>query len=755
MTGAGLVGGHRLVGGPGVFAARTLAGYLAAGCLAAGCLAAAFAVAGLLAAPAQAGFGPIEAQSLTATEQAEFAGEPAISADGRYLAFVGAIGGVEGVLRKNLATGRIELVAGGSIYGGASSVAREAHAPSISANGQYVSFTSEAPLVAAAHSGSNVYVRNMAIDPGLEGPCSESLEKAGLCPYELASARNESSEGIAYESEGGAVASGRVSLSANGREIAFVIEGGSDLQTAGTLSTPPGQVVVRYLDRHETALVSAERDPSTGQMTNNPVQGGAVTRTTEFGTETSTASQRGVMGAALSADGSTVAWLGANIPAQAPTLEGERQKIERDDQTPEPYDEPLWRRIGDGPGAPTRRMVGGGDPLAPGCPADGTISDPACQGPYPTLPWDDPRGGKGSYYGWLGITGYDGVPQLSADGWTAALIGDPDSTSNVFLVNMQEGLDRVQALRQLTREVPVSEYQDPGADSAYVPQAGNIYEAAISPDGSRIAFTTQRQQFPLAPPYDVEPPPNQVGNVELYQIDLDNESLVRVTHGPDDGPSLGAVNGGIPSPAGAANPSYTADDLTLAFADGASNLVFGDDNAASDVFTTHYEPAPEVAGPVQIGAPPPGNEPAAAQWRLSVVPLVHADGSCTLEVLVPAAGRLTAQAQGVVPVAVKVSPASRKAGAARKRHSGRRRGQARAQIALRSENVATASTTAAAPGLIALPLSVTPRYRPSLQSKAGIYATVTVRFTAPGGSSLSQTVVVSLHGRRATRRRGR
>jgi len=65
-----------------------------------------------------------------ATQQAEYAHDPAISGDGRYLAFDGSIGGITGVWRRDLATGQIEQVAGG-----------DAELPSISANGQYVSFT--------------------------------------------------------------------------------------------------------------------------------------------------------------------------------------------------------------------------------------------------------------------------------------------------------------------------------------------------------------------------------------------------------------------------------------------------------------------------------------------------------------------------------------------------------------------------------------------------------------------------------------
>jgi Tol biopolymer transport system component len=671
----------------------------------------------LLATPALAGFGPIELQSVGQFgygefEQFEEAGEPAISEDGQYLAFKGTLGLVSGIWRKDLQTGALELVASSGSD------------PSISADGRYVSFTAPDELVKDAKTGGNVYVRDMDIESS-GASCTNEEETQGKCPYELASALNDSVEGLTYYEGGGAEASGRVSLSADGREVAFVIGGTSNLtsepggSTPG-IPTPGGQVVVRYLDSHETVLVSSEREADNGQMTGRPVIGGAVTG----------------LGVALSGDGSAVAWLGANIPEQAPTLSGERQQIENDDQEPDQhYDEPLWRRIADGQGAPTRRMVGGGDPLAPGCPSDGTIEIPACQGPYPKLAWESTRGGDESNYGWIGIPGYDGVPQLSYDGWTAAVIGDPDSTSNVFVVNMDEGLNRVQALRQLTREVPVSETVNPGFLPQYVAGAGDIYDVGISPDGSRIAFTTQRQQFPLAPPNYTETPPVQIGVVELYQIDLSDESLVRVTHGPDDGPSFEAGGLVTVTSKGAVTPSYSKNDLTLAFADTASNLVFGDANGASDVFTATENEVSGAEGPVQVGPAPPNQEPTVSQWRLSVVPVVHSNGEVTLDIEVPGAGELSAHASATVPVTTKIlSRADRRGGRSR---PGRR-------VQLKTRVVASARMSTALACLLELPLRVAPSYMGLLSTKAGIYATVHVSFTGYGGPALSQAVVVSL-----------
>lgn len=696
-------------------------------------------------APAHADFGPIELQSVGPLDQFEAASAPAISADGRYLAMQGALDGIAGIFRKDLQTGQLQLVAGGSIYTPTPGAPKDASAPSISADGRYVSFTSAVALVQAAKPGSNVYVRDM--DVASDGSaCTPQEEAAERCPFELASALSTpgaSTAGLTYYSSGGgASATGRVALSANGREVVFTIAGDSNLtsepgaSTPGT-PTPGGQVAVRYLDRHETILVSAEREAGSGQMTERPVAGGAL-----------------ASGAALSADGSTVAWLGLNVPAQVPLLSDERARIERDDEpsaVDESYDEPLWRRIADGPLAPTRRIIGGGDPLAPGCPPGGTLAITACRGPFPELA-SATRGGLEDHLGWVTINGYDATPQLSADGWMVALLGDPPfSTTNVFVADMHEGLSRVQALRQLTREVPVPLTYDPGEKSQYTPTSGEIYGIGISPDGSHIAFTTQREQFPLAPPFFAETPLAVLGQAELYQIDLDTEALVRVTHGPGDGPSLVGGSGTVTAE-GAATPSYTQTGSILAFADTASNLVSGDANGADDVFTVRSTEPPASPGPVLIGPAPGSQEPPRPQWRLSVVPVTHANGTATLDVVIPGAGRVAATAGATVPV-VLAARATRTNGQRRPARASRRRLATRTVLEHRS--VAHAQMSSAIPGLLELPLKVSSPYTSLLSTAAGIYASVRVTFAGTGGPALAQTLAISLrrvHGKAALRR---
>src|SRR6201999_3533669 len=105
------------------------------------------------------------------------------------------------------------------------------------------------------------------------------------------------------------------------------------------------QIYLRDLDAKATTLVSVARDPLSGQMEPGvPVPDGAVMDSANM------------IGAAISGDGTTVAWIGAHLPAQVPLLADEEAEILEDDAGSRPYDEPLWRRVADGPLAPTRRI---------------------------------------------------------------------------------------------------------------------------------------------------------------------------------------------------------------------------------------------------------------------------------------------------------------------------------------------------------------------------------------------------------------
>ncbi len=409
-------------------------------------------------------------------------------------------------------------------------------------------------------------------------------------------------------------------------------------------------------------------------------------------------------GAAISADGSAVAWYGGQISEQARTL-GAEHLIKQ-------YAEPLWRRIAGGAGEPTRRVTGGSDPESPGCLAKPEPQLPpspqpgdACQGPF-----DVQRTGVGT---WNGGNGADYVPRLSADGdYVAFLAAAPlvtegeafglsEFNSDVYRENMTAP-DRTSGLRRLT--------QYASADIAHDPTNANIRDLGISPDGEQIAFTTRRTVFPLGAPAFVSPLAAAPGLVELYDADLGSETLTRVTRGyeggPPEHPEIESGNEDRYSRAadGSLSPSFSAGGTLLSFSSTASNLVFGDGNSppnaqlnkvdGADVFLVprivfDYEPTPQVISPA------PANPGLEVPWRLELSATSLASGAVQLKARVPGAGVLAASAASTVPA-----------------KSARARGGSR-------RTVAHASTSARdAAEIVALKLQLGGRYR-ALAFRAG------------------------------------
>lgn len=343
-------------------------------------------------------FGPISLVSTSTREQAGFAHDAAISGDGRYVAFDGVFAGKHGVWRRDLQSGAVVAVAEG-----------DGALPSISEDGQYVSFTTTARLAPNddINEAPDVYVRNMSLEDSSQATPACEAEELGLtigghgqsCPFVLVSAVDGKAEGLNYEGSGpsrlGAVAGGRTAISGNGRQVVFVTTAISNLLDRLVKSTPAMQVAVRDIETQQTQLVSVRVDPATGAPAVDPETGGPEAVSGQEGFAGAVYSDGGEvpppfkgsepyaltppLGASISADGSTVAWMGVNIPEQAKLLPGETLKGR--------YTEPLWRRIGEGPQAPTRRITGGSDPESPACIADGeqllaeTRSNP-CQGPF-------------------------------------------------------------------------------------------------------------------------------------------------------------------------------------------------------------------------------------------------------------------------------------------------------------------------------------------------------------------------------------
>ncbi len=410
------------------------------------------------------------------------------------------------------------------------------------------------------------------------------------------------------------------------------------------------------------------------------------------------------IGASISADGSTVAWMGQDIAVQAQTLLGEA--------LPARYTEPLWRRIAEGPEAPTRRITGGSDPAAPACFASGetALAEPAsaadpCEGPFRSEP-----GSSGTPGIWTGGTGYP-VPQLSANGLTVAFLAQAPTfaqgtdfgqsvenlPSDLFVADMAAGLTRVQALRRLT-ELAGANLTDPSTTAP-------IVDLGLSPDGSQVAFATQRTSFPLGSPAFVSARAAVPGMVELFDADLANDTLTRVTQGFEGGPGEhphGPVTAGrdpYTSTDGALSPSFSADGDLLAFSSTASNLVYGDGNTPPSAGSTRFDGSDafvvervDFAGQPaqQYVSPPPPNPPLVPAWLLGVTAVSRRDGSVLLDVERP---RRRQPARRARRARCSCDAAAPRAPPRAARLIGIRAERARARVAART--VASAGTAAA------------------------------------------------------------
>ncbi len=689
-------------------------------------------------------------------QQADRADDAAISADGRYVAFDGSFGGRPGVFRRDLLSGVVATVAEG-----------EAVQPSIGGDGRYVSFTTTAALDQQndTNVAPDVYVRDMSRTQSMPCPIGweESEEASQACAFTLVSAVSGESRGLSYaygsnasfeETHNGSVASGRSAISSDGRTVAFVTTAVSNLANPvrpapplppEAAETPAMQVAVRHLDSRQTELVSVQREPATGGAQENgsgqplpvPVatEGSSTYGAAYPGSSPGLSFPSPWAGASISADGSTVAWLGQQIGRQAAGLPGDEANVAS-------YTEPLWRRIGEGQGAPTRRVTGGSDPLNPACGASGeaqlispaTLSDP-CQGPF-----DTSAGPNSSVPGtWTFGAGADFLPRLSADGTTVAFLASArevasgeelksgESSNDLYVVDMRDGRTRLQATRRLTELA--------GGSLSDQARSAPILDLGVSPDGSQVAFTSTRTIFPLGSPSYVSAPAAAAGMDELYDVDLANDTLTRVTAGFDGRPSeTFAEDAGLTD-----SPSFSGDGNLLAFSSDAFNLAYGDGNRARDAFVVPRIRFLATSTPQAISSMP-SNPSVAPVWNIGVTALSRRDGTVTLEVRVPGAGTLRAGARGAVRV-----HASR---AAKRSHG---HGHSRMTVATRT--VATRAAQPKAEGLVVLTLKLARAYSALSSARGGLSAAVGLTFSARGQKTLRASVPVTFvrAGHRKTR----
>jgi hypothetical protein len=750
-------------------------------------------------------FESISLLSASPLQQFEYAHDPVISGNGKYVVFDGSIGGVTGVWRReNRPGGEVEEVAGG-----------DAILPSVSENGQYVSFTTnEGDQLASitddlpdprhpTGEAPNVYVRNMDEEPGQEG----AFLLASPLQYEYV-------EGTQFERETyGSLAAGRTAISASGRRVVFVTTTASNLAGPGT---PPLQVAVHEFEVHnnelvsengKTELVSVEYDPSTASPVIDPETGqpepvpvqlegdtpvGAVYSEGGHPTFPRTEAYKLTpeIGASISADGSTVAWMGEDVGEQAPTLSQESLSPK--------YSEPLWRRIAGPTGElseqeRTRRVTGGSEPENPACVASGEQalafagsppSSNPCQGPFITT---------GSIGAWSGGTG-ETVPRLSENGETVAFLANAPlvalgsdygasnegRNSDAYVVSMREGLTRTQALRPLTELA--------SGEETHIATNAPILALAISADGTQVAFTTRRTQFPLGSPVYVTAPAGQPGLSELFEADLSDDTLTRVTRGYDGGPSEHPRKANFageedPYPHqddGALSPSFSSNGELLVFSSTASNLVYGDGNTpplgheglddGSDAFVVKRLLFSETPTSQEISTAP--GLSVTPEWSLDATAVSLSNGEVLLYVQTPGTGTLSARASSSLRKQSARSPRATRirrgvgghgtnGGAHSKSARGSRassRARSAASVVTRTVASAVSRVTAVDGGLTTLLLRLSPSDRALADQVGGLSATVTLAFTAPGHTTLHKTLAVSfVHAsvKKAPSRRGR
>ena len=551
---------------------------------------------------------------------------------------------VGGIFRWDRSTRTLELVAYGDLQStNGQLVVRGARNPSVSGDGRYVAFSTGWKLVPAdTNPNVDVYVRDMA------------LPASSPDAYRLVSAKDGGATPASWGSTAplaGAEVMPGVSMSADASKVLFRTGVASDLPNAPGTTTAPGQLFVRDLVAGTTTLV-------TRNMSDGSPAGGALGQP-----------------ASLSADGTTVAWAGLNAAAQTPFLGAE--------STDPNFRYYLWRRIADGPGAPTRRVTGPVDLDDPGCTpteqaaytSSPTATGP-CYGPFEGSEGDTTR---------LGLA--QKVPALSADGYRVAFVTGTfprgsavgSITYDLYMTDMHPGLSRKASTIPLT-----SHSQSDGGISD-----GAIYSVTISSDGHRVAFVTGRTTFVLAGLPLVGPPLPTPGPHQLYVIDLDRSQIELVSRGLDGN---GAAPDVVDDPI-----SMSADGREIAFTSGATNLFAGDANGKADAFVASdsgQDQQRRNAGEqpfADYSWDPPGTQTRkVAKLALSVT---RRGGRVRLKVKLPGAGTVAATA--------------------------------RAKLG----TVARATARSARPGTTTLVLRARGRFRRLLRNRGRLGASVTVRFT--------------------------
>ncbi|MCL2769503.1 MAG: hypothetical protein FWD42_05255, partial [Solirubrobacterales bacterium] len=675
---------------------------------------------------------------------------PAFSQVGRYVVFRGSLAGAYGVYRRDLQSGRVVMVAGASRAEVHASIsesaigAPDAAGPSVSADGRYVAFTSAAVLDPEDDTGSGcpqVYVRDMDLPASQPGA------------YTLVSALNGESTGLKYAARcppssprelaiGGAQAASGVAISADGDRVVFTVLDRSNLtsEEKGEPTTPPRQVAVRDLAARTTTLVSAT---PAGQ----PVAGGGAYPSLESEPEgrillEPPREQPTASSAAISADGSTVAWEGTNIPEQVPSATEVTAAMVRLGG-PGKEVEPLWRRVADGSAAVTRRLLAGAGLN------------------FYFFGYTDIENSGPVEAGALVMFGREFLPPaLSADGRSVAVLADaptkvgeedyfndparqkngtPVPPTDAYLLQVPDRASAPVQVRALTAT--------PSFAAQNIREQG-VGDIAISPDGSRVAFNTIRTYFALASPTLTSPPAEEVNYAYTYEVNVPLDTLQQVT----------STYSGLPPNGNPTLLSFAGDGHSLALASTAANLFYGDGTpGASQVYLVHENPEPaQVAA--QGTSPAPTAAPPQTPWTLSATGTAEPDGSVLLDAQVPGAGRLAARAGAQLPAASGPRLARglrRRARGARAHRRGKAKPRSGGAVTVPLRTIAQGALAAGGPSELVLRLRASARYRALVNAGRGLYCILKVTFAAPGHAALDREIPVTMRrlARNGSRRR--
>ncbi len=607
----------------------------------------------------------------------------AISADGRYVVIQtrsrnffadddpdppGAFRS-GGLFRFDLQTRALAKVADGSVFDDEDPkhplIVRGAANPSVSGNGRFVAFSTAEQLVPVdGNDNLDVYVRDMDAPIGTASA------------FDLVSAKDGGDVPAAYGPPGtpfpggnpGADVTRGAAISLDGSKVVFrTTESASDLPDRAGIETPGFQVFVRDRVANTTTLV-------TRAMGSGEPAGGAI----------------GSVG--ISGDGSTVVWTGQNALLQTAFVDGENADLPG-------FSYYLWRRIADGPTAPTRRITGVSDPEDPGC----NPSGPVLFDEFTTGPCYGPLGRVE-----LGISANNNLlPAISTDGRTVAYLTNSGVRPNVgsgigldlFVTSMADGVTRKASTVELTRE-----------GSSGTAETAPIETVAMSGDGRYLAITTARTKFTLPALAQIGAQRTVADTQELYVADLQNRTVERATRS--------FAGGDIDSPV-ISEATLSSDGSRIAFASFAGNLFFGDANQQPDAFVVARQPDPDSRLPDGgLGAAGPAGtiEFDREGPQIGIRVSSKAGGAIELAVSVPAAGGVKAVAKAMA-------------------------GHPRKLRTLATAGKRAAGTTRSTVRLLLRPVT---RYRDELREREAIPGRVSVSYVASRGgrrASASRRVV--------------